>query len=263
MTALYTDKLHKEVYGDGEPIVMLHGWAMHTGIWRDFAQLLAVKHQVVCLDLPGHGLSANLTPYTLEAVVDAIYAQLPEQASVLVGWSLGGNLALRLAEKYPERIRSLVLVASNPHFIKTESWPGMHPQVLQVFTDNLQRNCSQTLLRFMSLQVQGKADAKSSLRQIKRAMCECATPNIEALMSGLDILKSTDQREILRVLKIPLLMIFAEQDTLVPATVAEQCRLLSKQIDLKIIPGAGHIPFITHRQQMLSLMQDFIARKDD
>lgn len=263
MTSLYTDKLHEEVYGDGELIVMLHGWAMHTGVWRDFAQLLAVEHQVVCLDLPGHGLSASITPYTLESVVDAIYAQLPEQSCVLVGWSLGGNIALRLAEKYPQRIKSLVLIASNPHFVKTASWPGMRSRVLQEFADNLQKNCSQTLLRFTTLQVQGKEDAKSSLKQIKRAMGECALPEIEILMSGLSILQVIDQREILRDLKIPVLMIFAERDTLVPAAVAEQCRLLSKQIDLEIIPGAGHIPFITHRQQMLNILQGFIARKGD
>lgn len=87
--------------------------------------------------------------------------------------------------------------------------------------------------------MQGKEDAKSSLKQIKRAMGECALPEIEILMSGLSILQVIDQREILRDLKIPVLMIFAERDTLVPAAVAEQCQLLSKQIDLEIIPEQG------------------------
>ena len=263
MTTLDKNKLHKEVYGQGEPIVMLHGWAMHTGVWRDFARLLAAEHQVVCLDLPGHGLSANMTPYTLEAVVDAIYAQLPEQVCVLVGWSLGGNIALRLAEKYPQRIKSLVLIASNPHFIKTDSWSGMDARLLQEFANNLQKNAMQTLLRFMSIQVQGKPDAKSSLKQIKQAMCECATPEIEALMGGLAILQSIDQRQALRSLKVPVLMIFAERDTLVPVSVAKQCQLLSSCIDVKMISGARHIPFITDPQQLLMLIQDFILCKGD
>ena len=75
-------ELHQEIYGQGEPVVMLHVWAMHTGIWREFAQALASWHQVMCLDLPGHGLSVNISPYTLESIVDAVYAQLPELSSI-------------------------------------------------------------------------------------------------------------------------------------------------------------------------------------
>lgn len=254
--------LHQEIYGHGEPIVMLHGWAMHTGVWRDFAQLLAAEHQVVCLDLPGHGRSASIRPYTLDAVVDAIYTQLPEKASVLVGWSLGGNIALRLAEKYPQRIKSLLLIASNPHFIEIASWPGISPRLLQDFADNLQKNCMQTLLRFMSLQVQGMPDAKSSLKQIKRAMQECALPDPDALMAGLSLLQTIDQRKTLSNLNKPVLMILGELDTLVPVSVGKQCQLLSAQIDLKIIPGAGHIPFITDQKLLLAFMPEFMLRSN-
>ncbi len=252
--------LHQEVYGHGDPVVMLHGWAMHTGVWRDFAQLLAAEHQVICLDLPGHGLSTSIAPYTLDAVVNAIYKQLPEQGVALVGWSLGGNIALRLAEKYPQCVKSLLLIATNPHFLETDSWPGMSPQLVQEFASNLQKNCMQTLMRFLSLQVQGKPDTKSSLKQIKRAMQECALPEAEALMGGLNVLKTIDQRKTLSNLNKPVLMILGELDTLVPESVGRQCQLLSPQIDLKIIPGAGHIPFITDQKRLLTLMQEFMLR---
>lgn len=255
--------LHKEVFGLGEPVVMLHGWAMHTGVWRNFAQALAETRQVICLDLPGHGLSESVQPYSLESVVDAIYRELPEKACVLVGWSLGGNIALRLAEKYPQRIKSLVLIASNPHFVKTESWLGIHPQVLKEFANGLQKNCASTLLRFMSLQVQGKAGAKSHLKQIKAAMQECDTPAPEVLMAGLNVLQTADQRKTLSSLKIPVLMILGEQDTLVPVLVGEQCQLLQTQIDIKIIAGAGHVPFITDQDRVLALMRSFMLRSDD
>jgi len=253
--------LHQEIYGQGEPVVMLHGWAMHTGVWRDFAQTLAARHQVMCLDLPGHGLSANISPYTLESIVDTVYAQLPEQACVLVGWSLGGNIALRLAEKYPQRVKAVVLIASNPHFMQTESWPGMPSQLLQEFVANLQNNTRQTLLRFMSLQVQGRADARASLKQIKRAMQECATPELEVLLAVLKILETVDQRNTLRSLDLPVLMIFAGQDSLVPVSTGEKCRLLSAKIELHIISDAGHLPFISDQKQLLDLLEDFILRK--
>ena len=256
-------ELHQEIYGQGEPVVMLHGWAMHTGVWREFSQALAARHQVVCLDLPGHGLSADISPYTLESVVDAVYAQLPEQACVLVGWSLGGNIALRLAEKYPQRVKAVVLIASNPHFMQSKSWPGMPAQLLQEFVANLQNNCRQTLLRFMSLQVQGRPDVRASLKQIKRAMQECAAPETEVLLAALQVLQTVDQRETLRSLNLPVLMIFAGQDTLVPVSVGEACQLLSPQLELHIIPDAGHLPFISDQKHLLDLLLDFILRNYD
>lgn len=255
--------LHKEVYGQGEPVVMLHGWAMHTGIWRNFSEALAINHQLVCLDLPGHGLSETLAPYTLDSVVDAVVRELPEQRCVLVGWSLGGNIALRLAEKYPQRIKSLVLIASNPHFIATESWAGMQPQVLNQFMSNLQKNPTQALQRFISLQVQGKEDTKSSLIKIKASLQECALPTYDVLMSGLYILQTADLRRALKNSKCPVQMILGELDTLVPVRVGEQCQLLQPNMALHVIAGAGHIPFIAEQQEFLALMQDFIQRAGD
>ncbi|WP_428354975.1 pimeloyl-ACP methyl ester esterase BioH [Methyloprofundus sp.] len=252
--------LHIEVYGQGEVIVMLHGWAMHTGIWRDFAQLLATEYQVRCMDLPGHGRSANITPYTLESIVDAIHAQLPEKKCMLLGWSLGGNVALRLAEKYPQRIKSLMLVASNPRFTQSKSWPGVAPQNLQEFADNLQANPVHTLLRFMSLQVLGKPDAKSMLKQIKLVMQESPVADPGALQGGLRVLQTIDQRETIRHLALPVLMVFGGLDTLVPVSVAKECQLLSERIETRTIDGAGHIPFFSEQQQLLALLQDFILR---
>ena len=252
--------LHKEIYGQGEPVVMLHGWAMHTGVWRVFAEALAAQAQVMCLDLPGHGFSESVEPYTLEQLVEVIYAELPEQPCTLVGWSLGGAVALRLAEKYPQRIKSLVLIASNPHFIKTDEWQGVPVQTLNEFTRNVQKNSAQTLLRFLSMQVQQMDDSKSCLKKIKLAMQECVPPELKVLMAGLVILQATDLRPALSHLNIPAMMILGELDTLVPVLLGKQCQILQAQLRLEVIAGAGHIPFITHQQQVLTLMHEFMQR---
>jgi len=252
--------LHKQVYGQGDPVIMLHGWAMHTGVWRDFALQMAEQCQVICVDLPGHGLSSSVSPYTLDSVVDAIVKELPGQACAVIGWSLGGNIALRLAEKYPERINSLILIASNPRFIKTESWPGMDPQVLKQFASHLQDNSAQTLLRFMSLQVHGHPDAKSILKKIQVATQDCATPAYEVLMAGLSVLQAVDQLKTLSSLKIPVQMILGEQDRLVPVSVGEQCRMLLPELELHQIAGAGHVPFIAEQQQVLDRVREFMVK---
>ncbi len=254
--------LHTEVLGAGqsESMVMLHGWAMHTGIWYGFAERLAEQASVLCIDLPGHGRSESVEPFTLEAVVDAIYQVLPEQPCVLLGWSLGGNIALRLAEKYPQRVKSLILMASNPCFVEKEAWAGVDGRVLKAFAVNMQKNGAATLLRFMSLQVQGMSDMKSCLQKIKTAMQACAMPTETVLMGGLAILQAVEQRNALQTIKIPVQIILGDQDNLVPACVAEQCKQLKDGIEVQIIKGAGHVPFISHEQSVVTLVQNFVER---
>ena len=85
--------LHVETIGSGQPLILLHGWGMHGGIWRDVAQHLAEKNQVHCVDLPGHGLSAmDGGGFTLEEVVNALSTRFTEPLN-LCGWSLGGQIA--------------------------------------------------------------------------------------------------------------------------------------------------------------------------
>lgn len=255
--------IYQEAWGQGEPIVMLHGWAMHTGIWRNFAKSLrhlAQERQVICLDLPGYGRSETVSPCNMELLVDAVQAALPPQPCALVGWSLGGNIALRLAEKYPQQIQSLVLIASNPHFLQIKQWPGVETQVLQEFAHNLQNNVTATLLRFMSLQLQGMIDMKASFKQVKVAMQECEPPRIDVLMGGLDILQNVDLRIALQDLSVPVQIILGKLDTLVPVEVSEFCRQLQQQAEIELIDGAGHMPFISRQQQVSHLVHDFIKR---
>ncbi len=254
--------LHKEVYGQGEPVVMLHGWAMHSGLWRAFSEQLAVDRQVICFDLPGHGRSDRVEPYSLEPLVDILASALPERSCALVGWSLGGAVALRLAEKYPDKVKSLILMASNPYFLSAPGWPGVAPNILAEFTSNVQKNASLTLLRFMCLQVQGMSDMKLCLKQIKKALQECPMPELDVLMNGLQILQIADLRSALANLAQPVQMILGEQDSLVPAEVGGQCASLAPQIEMHIIEGAGHAPFISHKQHVLALVQDFLLRSD-
>ena len=196
--------IHKEVYGQGKSIVLIHGWAMHTGIWRKFAQQLAENHQVICLDLPGHGLSETVEPYTLENITEALIAVMPENPVCILGWSLGATVALALTAYYPQRVNSLILLAGNPRFVQEDNWAGVKSELLKDFANSLQLNCQQTLIRFLALQVNQLPDGKSILKELKEAIQECDSPAENVLQSGLDILKQADLREQLIALTCPV-----------------------------------------------------------
>ena len=56
--------IHYTRVGTGKTIILIHGWAMHSGIWQTFAEQLAQHYKVLCIDLPGHGYSEKITPFS-------------------------------------------------------------------------------------------------------------------------------------------------------------------------------------------------------
>lgn len=104
--------------GTGNPLVFLHGFLESSKIWDPFIENLSAKRQVICIDLPGHGKSGNISDlHTMELMADAVLAVLKhlkiEQAS-LVGHSMGGYVSLAFLEKFPGSTKSLVLMNSTP-----------------------------------------------------------------------------------------------------------------------------------------------------
>ncbi len=251
-------KIHKEVYGQGKSIVLIHGWAMHTGVWRKFAQQLAQHYEVTCLDLPGHGSSETVEPYTLDQMSAALIDTLPKSPFCLLGWSLGATVALAMTKQYPQQINSLIILAGNPRFVQDESWAGMKPQLLEDFADNLEINGQLTLIRFLALQVGNLSNGKQILKEIKQAIQECDSPVESVLQNGLSILKNADLRAELITAQYPIKIILGDRDTLVPVQVGQNIKKIQPNCEINIIAGAGHVPFLSHPSEVIDIINRFI-----
>ena len=250
--------LHQQTIGAGKSIVLVHGWAMHSGIWHDFAMQLAQHYQVTCIDLPGHGHSDNLDNFTLEQVADALVDAVADKQSCWLGWSLGATVVMEIAKRYPERVNSLILLAGNPHFTCTEQWPGMKVDLLEAFSEQLTLDAPATLLRFLSLQVAQLPDYKVLLKNIKTAIMARAAPNLDTLQGGLAILKQADLRPALAAAQMPILLLLGTRDTLVPIAVGEAIKDLAPTIQIVVIDKAGHVPFLSHPQIVLETITQFM-----
>jgi pimeloyl-ACP methyl ester carboxylesterase len=103
------------VAGRGEPtLVLIHGFGDHLMTWRAVLDRLAGRHKVVAFDLPGFGVSEKPAgQYTLDAMTDRVRAFLGRLQGplILVGHSMGGEIALNVALSAPDRIEALVLIA--------------------------------------------------------------------------------------------------------------------------------------------------------
>lgn len=110
--------IHAQVVGTGPPVVLLHGWAFDHRIWDRQIRVLAESgRSTVAIDLRGHGRSDRpYGDYSLERLaqdVITVLSRLTDEPAILIGWSLGGVTALRVALQAPERLAKLVLVSSN------------------------------------------------------------------------------------------------------------------------------------------------------
>jgi len=253
--------LHVEVSGQGEPLVLLHGWGMHGGIWSEMALQLAEHYQVYNVDLPGHGASAPLPNFTLDKVVEQLVAQFSEPVSIL-GWSLGGQLALHWAARKPEQIKKLVLVTSTPCFAEREDWLfGMTQETLQQFAADLEQNHAATLRRFLALQVRGSDGERELLSALRAKLFSRGEPHLEALRGGLEILRDADQRSTLPGIKQPTLVIAGERDKLTPPEASYYLAQTMPNARVVEIEGAAHAPFLSHSQLFTEHLNQFLHER--
>lgn len=249
--------MHVKVMGAGPDLVLLHGWAMHSGIWKGVCDQLAQDYRLHLVDLPGHGLSPSDKLLSLQSMVETVAEILPDDC-IVGGWSLGGQVAIELALQKPMQIAKLVLIATTPCFIKRENWQwGMDATILQMFTQNLAQNYTSTINRFLTLQLNGSNDSKAVLASLRKTFFQYSEPDKVALQAGLDILLTSDLREKFGEIKQPVLLLHGENDVITHAAAA---RWMNQQLlDAKLVmfPNCGHAPFLSFSDQFIAHLHEF------
>lgn len=228
--------------GGRAPLVLLHGWGMGPSVYSGWCPWLEPDHEVHCPDL-GWTRDAGLQDDPLGAIAARIADGLGRPAH-WVGWSLGGLIALAAARRAPAAVTRVTLVAASPRMAAAPDWPGIDPTALARFRRELRGDPLATHDRFLALQVRGSQGSRSTLRTLRRAVAADGLPSIDVLLSGLDLLMRSDLRSDLDALSCPVDAVLGDRDALVPAAVG--ARLEALAVPTRIIPGAGHAPFISH-----------------
>jgi pimeloyl-[acyl-carrier protein] methyl ester esterase len=250
--------LYTQTSGSGPDLVLVHGWGLNGGIWDTLAPLLEHGFRVTRVDLPGHGRSAWQGDEDLDGLARAVLERVPERAAWL-GWSLGGLVAARAALAAPVRIERLVLVAATPSFVSRPNWPAaMAPELLEAFARDLRRDYLRTLQRFLALQVRGSDAADVVLRELRARLLQHGQPIPDALMAGLDILRTTDLRARFADIACPVLLLMGARDTLVPAAAAQPTAALLPDARVELIDGAGHAPFLARPATVAGIIGGFL-----
>lgn len=255
-------ELHVDTVGAGPPLLLLHGWAMHGGIFAPIVPALAAHYTVHCVDLPGHGRSRTAGPLDITATARTLAARHP--GATWLGWSLGGLVALEAAIEAPFQVGALVLVAANPRFVEGPDWPhGVSHAVFAGFGADLARDWRATVDRFLALECVGSDRARAELRTLREHVFDHGEPDPSVLDAGLAVLDQTDLRGELPHIRCPALWIAGSRDQLVPPGAAVAAAALMPRAHAVTIAGGGHAPFIGHPDRVLAAIADWRRQEQD
>jgi pimeloyl-[acyl-carrier protein] methyl ester esterase len=254
-------RLHIESVGRGPPLVLLHGWALHGGLFSPLVTKLFDQFTVYCIDLPGHGHSPMIAPFDLPNLIHEIHnatAHIEAPLNVL-GWSFGGMVAQAWALAAPQRIARLVLCCTKPKFVKSEQWPhGTAPAVLQSLVDDFSTAPRETMDRFLAINVAGSDEARAALAHIK-SLAHARPPVQQAAMrEGLAVLTQFDVREQLAEIAQPTLVITGGLDRLTHPSIGGYYQSAIPAAQLLHIPRAAHAPHLSHTQEVALALRQFV-----
>ncbi|MGB7815806.1 MAG: pimeloyl-ACP methyl ester esterase BioH [Methylotenera sp.] len=249
---------HVEIIGQGQPLVMIHGWGMHSGVWQPLIKRLSQKYMLYLVDLPGMGSSRPIEPYHLHALADEVAQVIPGVSDVL-GWSLGGLVAQRIALNQPDRIRRLVLVGSTPSFVGKPGWQeGVDPENFNTFARNVNADYKRAILQFLTLQCMKSKDARVTIKQLRASFETKPTPTQTTLQRALNVLLESDLREEIPNIRKPTLLIHGDRDTLAPVQAAHWMMQQLPIGYLRVMSGAAHAPFLSHSEQFVDALDQFL-----
>ncbi len=220
-----------------------------VALTRNLARIL----RCTFVDLPGFGRSRGFGALSLADMAEVVLRQAPDKA-IWLGWSLGGLVASQIALTHPERVQALVTVASSPCFSARDEWPGIKPDVLAGFQQQLSDDFQRTVERFLALQTMGTETARQDARALKKTVLALPMPEVDVLNGGLEILKTVDLRQPLQNVPMPFLRLYGYLDGLVPRKVVPMLDKLWPHSESYIFAKAAHAPFISHPDEFCHLL---------
>lgn len=239
--------LNLKIMGAGQPLVLLHGFTGCAANWRAHTAALAPPHQIFAIDLLGHGQSDSPTDparYRMEHCLEDLLAlldQLKLNRINLLGYSMGGRVALHFAAAHPERLNALILESASPGLAEATEREARR-QSDEALADFIEREGLTAFVdRWENLPVfASQARLPEAARAELRAQRLQNHPlGLANSLRGLGVGVQSPLWEALPNLHVPTLLITGELDSKFTAIAHSMAQALP-QAHLTIIPNAGH-----------------------
>lgn len=254
----YRDVLFEaDDYDKGSIILFLHGFLENKTMWQFIVPELPKSYRKICLDLPGHGASGNLSYlHSMEdmaEVIKALLTHIKAKRVILCGHSMGGYVALAFAEKYPDMVKGLILMNSTAQADSEERKKGRN-QAIGLAKQNLS-----TYIRMaipMLFRSKNRRIYQEAIRRVKK---EALKTSLQGVIAALEGMKHRPDREhVLHFRQFPILVIASNCDPVIPIA------KLKEQIDNSGIESVvlenGHMSHIEDFEPLVSALKKFVRK---
>ena len=256
-------ELHFSEAGSGRPVVLVHGWSMSAAAFSPLAVPLAARARVLALDLRGHGASHAAGGQSLAdhgRDLGAFLDGLDLRDAVLVGWSMGGQVALEAWPALAGRVAGLVLLGVTPRCASGPGWEhGLAPAAVEALAARLRHRFQPSLRRFFDAMFAPGELPEPERRSLADAVLGETVLTPATALAGLEALLAADQRPRLAGVRVPALLLHGERDPIcLPAASAHLERELPSA-RRQVLPGLGHAPQLSRPGLVADLVLSFLA----
>lgn len=255
-----------KVVGEGEPFLLLHGFTGSTESWKPFIEKWSKDFKLIAVDLLGHGQTDHPDDdqrYSTESAVRDILELLNllgiEKTNIL-GYSMGGRLALSFSVLYPEKVSSLILESSSPGLV-TEEEQLARQDSDKILADKIERDGIEVFIAYWEKLPLFKSQAQSlSTQEKQRLRAERLNNNKQGLANSLRGMGTGVQPSWwnhLQSLQIPVLLLVGERDE----KFCQINQLMNKSIpnsNMMIVKDAGHIIHMEQPEIFGKIVMDYI-----
>jgi len=241
--------------GQGEAIVLLHGFLENSSMWKDMKPTLLKNNRVICVDLLGHGQTPCLgyihTMSDMAEVVLSVLIHLKLKTYTLIGHSMGGYVALALAEKNPEAVSRLCLMNS------TYSADDCERKALRKRANTMAQSNYEALVRMSFTNLFSKVSRERYKTEVTSALNQALLTPVQGYIAAQEGMRlREDKKEFFKALDAKKLIVIGRKDPVVDGAL-----LVRETLNTDIVCeqlSHGHMSYIENKSELSYLIMHFI-----
>ena len=252
---------YSDTGGGGTPVVLLHAFPLHSGMWEPQTESLGDRFRLVTPDLKGFGKSSapdDAAGYSMDAYADDVKAVVDDLGSdqvVLAGLSMGGYIAFAFLRKHPDVVRALVLADTRAEADAPEAVEKRTNQQKQVRDEGVDG-----LIEALPGALLGEATRSKKQDVVDHVKGLMRNPGA-GFIGALEAMKTrSDSTGDLAKIGVPTLIVVGEQDTLTPPELSRKMHEHIGGSKLVVIPEAGHLSNLEAPEAFNGALAEFLGQ---
>ncbi|MFI6419437.1 alpha/beta fold hydrolase [Streptomyces sp. NPDC050842] len=252
-------RLYFEDRGSGPALLLVHGHPFDHTMWQPQIDRFSLTHRVIAPDLRGYGITPPGATADIAGLTDLgdfaedlveLLDLLEIEEAVVAGLSMGGQIAMELHRRLPERVRGLVLADTFPAAETDEGKAARNAMADRLLKEGMRGYADEVLDRMVAPYNTHAAP------HVHRMMC--ATDPVGAAAALRGRAERPDYRESLTTVAVPALVVVGRDDTYTPVADAEEMHALLPHSTLAVIERAAHLPNLEQPEEFDSVLDSYL-----